>query len=126
MDETTTTPVATMSGYPVRFSTSVAPVLKLLPATVTATDEARSELVGVIDDTTGPEGVVTANPFESVPVCASGLVTTTSHDPTTAPAGMETVPVRVVEDTNAIEVAVISVLPERFSLIDAPLAKPVP
>jgi hypothetical protein len=39
---------------------------------------------------------------------------------------METVPVRVVEDTNAIEVAVISVLPERFSLIDAPLAKPVP
>jgi hypothetical protein len=39
---------------------------------------------------------------------------------------METVPVRVVEDTNATEVAIISVLPERVSLIDAPLIKPVP
>jgi hypothetical protein len=57
----------------------------------------------------GP-GELIVNPFVSIPVCISGLVTTTSHGPRVAPDGITTVPVRVVVDIKVTGVAAIVVL----------------
>ena len=84
-------------------------------------------VLGVVLDTVGgPAGSVMVKPFVSVAAWVSGFVTTTFHAPIVEPAGIESVPVRVVADPNTTDETPISVLPLFFRLIVAPLTKPVP